>query len=78
MTEKTVIQFIFEAMDNVGSSEIANYLKANEYNLRLLERQNLIDAHDSKFLILEQVVNSTGATVTYQSGKDYVKDKFGI
>lgn len=42
------------------------------------ERQNLIDAADSKFVILEKVIDSNGAKVTYQSGKDYVKDKFGI
>lgn len=42
------------------------------------ESQNLIDAADSKFVILEKVIDSNGAKVTYQSGKDYVKDKFGI
>lgn len=81
MTEKTPLNELIEWCDSFKNPQFQpTPLNLKEKILTLLpkERQNLIDAADSKFVILEKVIDSNGAKVTYQSGKDYVKDKFGI
>ena len=77
MTQKTVLTELIE--DITGCSTLGQIQKViSNPKYAAKERQDLIDAHDSKFKILEQVVNSNGATVTYQDGKTYVHEKFGI
>ena len=89
MAEKTAIQELIEWVqkERENTHKIELFRSKFEQLDRLeelfksklpKERQNLIDAHDARFKETMRESNEDGHKITIQSGKEYVKDKFGI